>query len=115
MKRGLTIIPLVLVPSLSSFLSLTTACDPEYSLCVVATSCRDDLPIAAGEHIRIREYDLDGTTSSGGKLCKNELNFPSPFEIEADAPGFVPRTEGPFQLGKPGATDFQATVCLDPL
>lgn len=115
MKRGLTIIPLLLVASLSPLLLLTTACDPDYSLCVVATSCQDGLPITTGAHIRIRAYELDGTTSSAGKLCKVELNFPSPFEIEADAPGFAPRTEGPFQLGKPGTTDFQATVCLDPL
>ena len=102
------------LPSLLlSFLLLVPACDPEYNLCVVATSCMNDQPIA-GAHVRIQAYELDGSTDSAGKICKQELNFPDPFEIEVDAPGYIAKTDGPFQFEKPGRTNFQATVCLDP-
>ena len=108
MKRRDAMIRLFLL----SLLAVTSACDPHYNLCVVATSCANDVPIVA--HVRIEAYAVDGQTDSAGKICHQELNFPEPFEIEVDAPGFLPRTEGPFQLGAPGTTDFQATVCLSP-
>lgn len=97
---------------LMSVLALLPACDPEYNLCVLATSCADDRPILA--HVKIQAYALDGNTDSAGKICRQQLNFPKPFEIEVDASGFLPTTEGPFALGSPGTTDFQATVCLEP-
>ena len=110
MNRRLEILPLFLLSL--SLLPVVPACDPEYDLCVVATSCTDGQPIA-GAHVRIQAYDLDGTASADGKLCTHGLNFPVPFEIEVDAPGFTARTEGPFQFDQPGTTSFQATVCLD--
>lgn len=109
-QAGIPVFPLSL-PLL--FLPIISACDPEYNLCVVTTSCVGDLPIA-GAHVRIQAYAVDGHTDSAGKICHHELNFPKPFEIEVDAPGFLPETEGPFQFNQPGTTDFQATVCLDP-
>lgn len=93
-------------------LPMTSACDPEYNLCVVTTSCVDDQPIS-GAHVRIQAYAVDGFTDSGGKICHHELNFPKPFEIAVDAPGFRSETQGPFQFDQPGTTDFQATICLD--
>ena len=54
------------------------------------------------------------SASADGKVCTHRLNFPVPFEIEVDAPGYSARREGPFQFDQPGTTDFQATVCLDP-
>ena len=109
-QAGISVFPLYL-PLL--FLPIISACDPEYNLCVVTTSCVGDQPIA-GAHVRIQAYAVDGHTDSGGKICHHELNFPKPFEIEVDAPGFLAETEGPFQFNQPGTTDFQATVCLDP-
>jgi hypothetical protein len=99
--------------SLSLSLLLIPACDPEYSLCVVATSCVNDLPLPEA-HVRIRAYDVDGNGDSVGRICKHQLNFPDPFKIEVDAPGYFAKTDGPFQFDKTGTTDFQATVCLNP-
>jgi hypothetical protein len=67
-----------------------------------------------GAHVVIQAYDVDGYTKGGGRLCKQELNFPEPFQIQVDAPGYQAKTGGPFSLGKPGANDFEATICLDP-
>jgi len=100
------------IPLLLLGAALLPACDPEYNLCVVATSCADASPLAA--HVKIQAYGVDGNADSSGKLCHQELNFPKPFQIEVDAPGFLSRTEGPFQLGAPGTTDFQAAICLEP-
>jgi hypothetical protein len=113
MDRRLAIVRAAVTPVLLVWvLLLTPACDPEYNLCVVATSCADDRPILA--HVKIQAYAVDGATDAAGKLCRQQLNFPKPFEIEVQAPGFLPKTEGPFDLGSPGTTDFQATVCLEP-
>jgi hypothetical protein len=95
------------------FLPVIAACDPEYSLCVVATSCLTDLPLA-GAHVRVQAYDVDGITKPDGMICIRRLDFPDPFEIVVDAPGYLAKMDGPFKLGNPGTTDFRATVCLEP-
>jgi hypothetical protein len=84
--------------------------DAQLPFCITVTSCATGDTIT-GAHVRIHNrYQEEDFTGPDGRWCAG--GFAQPFQVDADKPGYAPKTAGPFTRN--GTDEIDVQICLDP-